>query len=187
MRQLLIITIILLYSCFALAKPVYQIDLIIFAQQSTAAQDPELSTDTPFLPVSANAIPLKVNSGKDARLYYLLPNSYSSLKNHYYLLTRKSSYPVLGHYSWRQPAKNQSKVALPLTEYRGWQIQGTFHVIQNAYYHFKADLQVSPPDNPHSSFTVSQKQRLKDNTVYYLDNERIGMVVKIHQIATPSS
>ena len=182
MRQLLILTLSLLYSCFALAKPGYQIDLIIFAQQSASAQDAKLSADTPLIPIGSNAITLKTNSGKDAKPYCLLPNSYSSLKDQYYLLSRRSSFPVLGHYSWRQPANNQSKVVLPLVEARGWQMQGTFHITQSAYYSFDATLQVSPPSNPQSSFSVSQKQRIKEDTVYYLDNERIGMVVKIRKV-----
>lgn len=182
MQRLLIIITSLLYSCLALAKSEYQIDLIVFAQQATAAQNAALAADAPLIPTNPNAITLKTSSGKNATTYSLLPNSYSNLKDQYYLLSRKSHHPVLGHYSWRQPANNHSKVALPLIEYHGWQMQGTLLVTQGAYYSFDADLQVSPPDNPHSSFTVTQKQRLKADMVYYLDNERIGMVIKIHKL-----
>lgn len=182
MQRLLIITISLLYSSFALAKPGYQIDLIIFAQQPTAAQNAELPADTPLIPLSPNAIALKSGAGKVEKPYSLLTNSSSSLKDQYYLLSRRSSYPVLGHFSWKQPANNQSTVALPLVEHNGWQMQGTLRVVETNYYTFNADLQVSPPNNPQSSFTVLQKQRLKDNIVYYLDNDHLGMLVKIHKL-----
>lgn len=182
MQRLLIITISLLYSCFALAKPSYQIDLIIFAQQAMAVQNSELSTDMPLVPMNAHALSLKTNSGKVPQLYCLLPNSYSSLQDQYYQLSRRSHYPVLGYYSWRQPANNQSTVALPLAEHNGWQMQGTLHVRESNYYSFDAKLQISPPNNPQSSFTVSQKQRLKENVIYYLDNDQIGIVVKIHKV-----
>lgn len=62
MQRLLIITISLLYSCFALAKPGYQIDLIIFAQQPRAVQNNELPLDAPLIPITSNAISLKSSS-----------------------------------------------------------------------------------------------------------------------------
>lgn len=176
-----IIAISLLYSCFALAKPGYQIDLIIFAQQSAATQNIEIPVDLPLLSMRPKAISLKTGSEKTPKPYCLLPNSYSSLKEEYYLLSRRSPYPVLGHYSWRQPATSQSTVALPLVEHKGWQMQGTLNVKESNYYTLAADLQVSPPYNPQSSFIVSQKQRLKENVVYYLDNDQVGMLVKIHK------
>lgn len=179
MERLIIITLSILYSCLALAKSSYQIDLIIFAHPN---QNPDMAVDAPFIPISANAISLKTDTEKSGKPYRLLSPSSSSLRDEYYLLTRKSHYQVLGHYSWRQPANNQSSVALPVVEHNGWQIQGKLNVIQSNYYSFDAELQVSPPSNPQSSFTVSQKQRLKDGVVYYLDNAQIGMLVKIHQL-----
>lgn len=183
MRQLLITIIILLYSCLALAKPDYQIDLILFAQNAHTKHSLKESINLPLIPIPTNAIVLKTNSAKVPKPYYLLPRSYSSLKDHDYLLSRKSSYPVLGHYSWRQPASNQSRVALPLTEHHGWKIQGTLQITQSTYYYFNATLQASSPDTPQTSFTVIQKQRLKSNVIYYLDHEQLGMLVRIHPIS----
>lgn len=182
MQRVLILTISLLYSCFAVAKPGYQIDLIVFAQQPTAVQPNELPLDAPLIPITSNAISLKSSSANPPKPYCLLSNSYSSLHDEYYQLSRRSHYPVLGYYSWQQPAHNQSSVALPLVEHNGWQMQGTLRVKESSYYSFDVDLQVSPPNNPQSSFTVSQKQRLKENVIYYLDNDHIGMVVKIHKL-----
>ncbi|KTD41657.1 CsiV family protein [Legionella parisiensis] len=179
MERLIIITLSILYSCLTLAKSSYQIDLIIFAHPN---QNPDMTVDAPLIPMGAHAILLKSDAEKSGKPYLLLSPSSSSLRDEYYLLTRKSRYKVLGHYSWKQPANNQSSVALPVVEHNGWQIQGKFNVVQSNYYSFDAELQVSPPSNPQSSFTVSQKQRLKDDVVYYLDNALIGMLVKIHKL-----
>ncbi|MCE0723386.1 MULTISPECIES: CsiV family protein [Legionella] len=179
MERLIIITLSILYSCLTIAKSSYQVDLIIFAHPN---QNPQMAVDAPLIPMGANAIPLKVDTEKSGKPYRLLSSSSSSLRDEYYLLSRKSHYQVLGHYSWRQPANNQSSVALPVVDHNGWQIQGTLNVKQSNYYSFDAELQISPPNNPQSSFTVSQKQRLKDDIVYYLDNAQIGMLVKIHKL-----
>lgn len=177
MERLIIILVSILYSCLASAKPSYQIDLIVFTHPN---QIKGLTIDAPLLPPSTNAITLHPDTEKSGKPYRLLPASYSSLRDEYYLLTRKGHYQVLGHYSWRQPANNQNKVALPLVEHNGWQMQSTLNVLQRTYYSFDAELQISPPNNPQGSFTVSQKQRLKGNVIYYLDNAQIGMLVKIH-------
>ncbi len=179
MERLIIITISILYSCLTLAKSSYQIDLIIFAHPN---QNTGLAVDAPLIPMNAHAISLKADTDKSGKPYRLLSPSSSSLRDEYYLLSRKSHYQVLGHYSWRQPANNQSSVALPLAEHNGWQMQGTLNVKQSNYYSFDAEFQISPSSNPQSSFTVSQKQRLKGDVIYYLDNAQIGMLVKIHKL-----
>ncbi|MFT4059245.1 MAG: CsiV family protein [Legionella sp.] len=183
MQRLFILMLSMLSSSVILAaKSEYQIDLIIFAQHPTMLRNDALPKDAPLIPINKGAIFLKVSSSKPPRPYALLPKSYSSLSDEYYQLSRRSSYPILAYYSWRQPANNQSTVTIPLTEHNGWQIQGTLRVSQTNYYTFDAYLQVSPPSNPQSSFTVAQKHRLKKDQVYYLDNDHIGMIVKIHQI-----
>jgi hypothetical protein len=182
MYRVLILIISFLYSCHGLAKSDYQIDLIIFAQPLSTIQNNQFLIDSPLIPMNAHERFLKPGSGKISRFYSLLPASYSSLQDQYYQLSRKSSYPVLGHYTWRQSEQYQNTVALPLTQRNGWQIQGTFHIRKSNYYHFDAKLQIAPPHRPNASFTVSQKHRLKENVVYYLDNDNMGMIVKIHKI-----
>jgi hypothetical protein len=179
MYRLLIITISVFYSCLGLASSSYQIDLILFAHPKNAAMNTELDLNAPLIPINKKAIPL---TNASSTSYRLLPPSQSSLRNEYYLLTHKSHYQVLGHYSWKQTTHNQALVALPEQNSHGWQIQGTLNVQKTNYYQLNADLQCSSPSNPHGSFTVTQKQRLKDNTVYYLDHSQIGMLVKIHQL-----
>jgi hypothetical protein len=177
MERLLMIMIGILYSCITHAQSLYQIDLIVFAHQK-----PERTVEIPLIPMNAHAISLKADTNKSGKPYHLLASSRSSLRDEYYLLNHKAPYQVLGHYSWIQPAKNQSSVALPLTKHNGWELQGILNIKQNTYYSFTAEFQASPPSTPLSSFTVSQKQRLKDNVVYYLDNPDLGVVVKIHKL-----
>lgn len=175
------IIILSLYSPLTRAAG-YQIDLIVFAHQQNAAHDGS-NSNIPFMPLNRSAIALTTAMQKSTAPYQLLNPSQSALRDEYYQLTHKADYKVLGSYSWRQPAKNQSAVALPSIDKNGWQVQGTFKVQQSNYYTVNADLQASSPANPQATFSVKQKQRLKDNTVYYLDHEQIGMLVKIHKVS----
>lgn len=56
MERVLIIILSILYSCAASASALYQIDLILFAHPN---QKPELTRDTPLIPMQSEAIFLK--------------------------------------------------------------------------------------------------------------------------------
>lgn len=183
MYRLLIITISILYSSMSLAKSSYQIDLILFKHPQSTTENSELDLNSPLLPVSPKITTLKNSTGTSSNSYSLLPASQSGLRNEYYLLSRKSRYQVLGHYSWRQPANNQSTVALPGVNHNGWIVQGAVRVRASNYYTLDTDIQVSPASNPQASFTIIQKHRLKGNNVYYLDHPQVGMLIKIHKLA----
>lgn len=183
MQRLLTLTFCLLYSCLSLASSNYQIDLIIFTHLQNNDNDSELKFSSPLLPISPNVIQLKTSATKSTKSYQLLSSSMSTLRDEYYQLNRKKQYHVLGLYSWIQPGANQSTVALPFVTSNGWQMQGTIRVRQSNYYLVNAELQLSSPKNPQSFFTVSQKQRLKGNVVYYLDHPQVGMLIKIHKLA----
>lgn len=182
MPRLFIITISILFSGFAMAKAMYQIDLILFANPQNTAKNTVSGSDIPLIALNKNAIALKSSTNKSVKPYNLLPPSQSLLKDEYYLLSRKSKYQVLGQYSWRQPLNNQSYVSLPNISRNGWQMEGAIKIIQGTYYQIDADLQFSPPGNPKTSFTVTQKQRIKGDTVHYLDHPQIGMIIKIHKL-----
>ncbi|WP_298623462.1 CsiV family protein [uncultured Legionella sp.] len=183
MYRLLIVTLSILYSSFTLAKSSYQIDVIFFAHPQAASATNELDLNSPLIPVNSKGITLKSSTGKSSNSYELLPASQSGLSNEYYLLSRKSHYQVLGHYSWRQPANNQSQVTLPTLNNKGWIVQGSLRVRKSNYYLLDTDLQASPASNPQSSFAIVQKQRLKGSEVYYLDHPQAGMIIKIHSVA----
>ncbi|KGP63577.1 hypothetical protein EP47_05520 [Legionella norrlandica] len=183
MTRLFIIAISILCSALAFAKASYQIDLILFAQPQDSINNIKLDPSTPLIPLGKEVIMLHPSTNKQHGSYTLLPPSQSKLRDQYYLLSRKSRFQVMGHYSWRQPAQSNSMVALPKINHNGWQIQGTLKVRQSNYYLLEAELQCSPPGNQGASFSVSQKQRLKGSTIYYLDHPQLGMLVKIHTVA----
>lgn len=157
----------------------YQIDLILFAQPQVGETLGEQGINSPFLPLNKNLISLK--NAASGKAYSLLSASKSSLKDQYYLLNRTHRYQMLGHYSWIQPATSQNKIALPKINHNGWKMQGTVQVRKSTYFLFDADLQLSSPRNPQSSFMIEQNQRLKENVVYYLDNPQLGILVRVHR------
>jgi hypothetical protein len=181
MNRLTAVLIGLLISYATQAKGTYQIDVIIFAHPHSSSLS--LEANTPMIPTSKKAVTLAKSSMQTKQAYTLLPPSQSGLHDEYYLLSRKSAFKVLGQYTWRQTLGKEQKVALPPINSQGWLIEGTIQVQRNSYYLFNAQLQGSPPSNPTSSFTVSQKQRLKEGAVYYLDHEYLGMIVKINPVA----
>lgn len=172
MFRLLVLIISISVSSHTFAQSSYQIDLIVFAHPKTV-EHKELTIKSPM--VSIDNI--------DKASFKMLKATQSELADQYYQLSRKSPFQVLGHYSWRQSAINPDKIVLPTTQHSGWQVQGSVQVRQSNYYLFDADLQVSTPQDPQSYFSVSQKQRLKANTVYFLDHPQIGMLVKIHRLS----
>ncbi len=180
MCRVLLSLISIIYCSFSFAKNIYQIDLILFAHPQSANELQDLPT--PLVPIDNKALVLNNSSQKTEKLYTLLPPSQSGLADEYYLLNRKSKFRVLGQYTWRQTSTKQNTVALPRASNKGWLMQGTLNIQQGSYYLFNADLQFSPPSNPTAAFTVSQKQRIEEGKVYYLDNPYVGMVVKIHRI-----
>lgn len=164
---------------FAMAKSTYQIDLIIFTPSSAREALLPADLNSPLIPASQNAIRLKPDQSKTPQPYSLLPPSQSSLRNEYYLLHRQ--HPILGHFSWTQPTTNQNKVLIPFIQHDGWQMQGAFKITQGNYYQVQAELQVAEPSHPQSFFTVSQKQRIKENITYYFDHPHVAMLIKIHK------
>lgn len=181
MQRLFLFTICLFYSCLGLTETSYQIDLILFAHpysdEKTNVQDLNLT----FTPINSNAITLNTDLTSPRNTYQLLKTTNSDLMKEYYSLNYKSPYQILAHYSWKQPQNNQKAVALPTINHKGWKIDGTVRVRQSNYYLFDATLQCSPSDDPNSSFTLSQKQRLKNGVVYYLDHAQVGMLIKVHK------
>lgn len=172
----------LLYSGVVSATPGYQIDLILFSHPLSGVATKSVSVDnqsTPLPPGQTRS--LIAMAPKSTKNYQLLSPSLSYLRDQYYLINRTHKYTMLGHFSWRQPAKNIEKISLPLINHQGWHIQGTVQVKRSNYYYFNTDLKVSPPSNPSASLSLVHTQRLKPRLVYYLDNPQIGMVVSIHQ------
>lgn len=182
MQRIFILILSLCFSCYSFAGSNYQIDMILFTQIQSGDSAHDTGSSVPMMPISKEALVLKPGNKQTVKPYQLLTPTKSNLSTQFYALNHSKGYHVLGHYSWIQPAKNQNSVALPKLNSNGWQMRGTVRVRQSAYYFFDSDIQLSPPNNPEYSYTISQKQRLKTDTVYYLDNPQLGILVKIHKL-----
>ena len=145
----------------------YQIDLIVFTHQSAADE--------------ASKSPLPLLSGlKAITLDRVLPSSSSQLNREYSALSRKAGYRVLLHTSWLQSSSHQPRVKLKGKELEGWRVKGTLQVRQSNYYLLDTELLFTPPGDHQPGFLVTQHQRLKPNTVYYLDHPKAGLLIKVH-------
>lgn len=182
MFRLFLIIVALCSSSLFAAQSNYQIDVIFFAHPQTKPASESSEQNTSLIPTNRNAISLKSAQGKTSGYYQLLPASSSTLRDEYYLLSRKSKYQVLAHYSWKQPANSQSAVALPDIDSKGWRLHGVMQIRQSNYYLLNTTLQIEPPYQPQAIFSIKHKQRLKGNAVYYLDNAKVGMLIKIHSL-----
>lgn len=179
--QRLFFIVSILYPFFSLAGSTYQVDLLLFAYPQNAINKTELAPNIPFALTNPEAIPLNPEQTQSIQPFHLLKSSAFGLNDELYRLNHDASYQVLGHYSWRQPITNKKTIVLPITQLKGWQVQGSVRVQHSNYYEFDAQLHCSPPSNPDSSFSLTQKQRLQDGKVYYFDHPQIGMLVKIHK------
>lgn len=175
------------YSFSALAHPEskpYQIDLIVFTHTQNSNDKPEVSLPPFLTPNKTNqAIPLRYNPEDKASAYQLLSSSASHLRKEYWALKHRSQYQVLGHYSWMQPINNKRPVALPPIHQDDWNVEGTLRIRQNQYYLLDTEFIFKTDDKHQAPFLFSQKQRLKEDVVYYLDHPKAGMLIKIHKVA----
>jgi hypothetical protein len=179
MHRLLIISLNLFYTSIGFAASnQYQVDLILFAQRANSNTPPTFTSPMTLTP---HAMSLKAAVKGHADNYQLLSQNLSSLRSEYYALHKKPQYEILGQYSWKQPTNSRNSVALPPINIHGWHLDGTVSIKKTNYFILKAELSASPPSNPQSYFRVTQNQRLKENTVYYLDHAQIGMLIKVHQ------
>ncbi|WP_133129516.1 CsiV family protein [Legionella yabuuchiae] len=162
------------------SPPLYQVDLIVFAHNDTGAISEELTA--PIFLEPQQAISLQAYDGNSAP-YHLLPSSSSGLRNELWALNHKGNYQVLGHYSWLQPAQNQKPIILPRIDRSGWNVEGTLRIRHSHYFLVDSELLFSAPHTRSTSFVLSQKHKLQENKVYYLDHPHAGMLLKIHKVA----
>jgi hypothetical protein len=172
MLRLIITICIFLFSALAQSEPqssYYQIDLIVFMNQTQADQNQESCT-----------VPLINHDNLPA--ITLIPSSYSKLANDYWALTKKHEYNVLAHYSWLQTKTNHSAFAFPSITHNGWHLTGTVGIRKSNYYLLDINLLFASEINENHRFVFNQKQKLKPDLVYHLDHSRAGILIKIHQI-----
>jgi hypothetical protein len=162
-------------------KPLYQIDLIVFAQQSSSQESNDHELSPIIAAESPKAIKLKPFNGTVAP-YRLLPQGTSTLRSELWSLKHNGDFKILANYSWLQPANNQRPIVLPNVDQDGWNIEGTVRVRESNYFILDTDLLFSAPHNTDTSFVFSQKHRLLNDKLYYLDHPQAGMLIKIHKL-----
>ncbi len=156
----------------------FQVDLILFRQENTSSTNP--LTKAIILPSTSKAVALQPANGSEAP-YRLLPLSYSLLKSQYLNLKHSPNYQIIGRYTWRQPLNSQKSVILPQTNLTGWNIEGLLQVKRSNYHYFQAELSLASPDQQ-ITFHLKQKQRLKQDQIYFLDETQAGILIKIHPL-----
>lgn len=157
----------------------YQIDLILFAH-SDYSMSQQVNT-YPILPHNRNMIILQAGDETSSEPYHLLPFSSSKLQKEYRNLQNAIQYKILSRYTWRQFVDNKQYVMLPKTIKDGGEIQGVVQVKHSNYYLLNAELAIAMPDKK-AAFNLKINQRLRGEQLYYLDDPRVGMLIKIHQL-----
>jgi hypothetical protein len=147
--------------------------MILFLHQSEM-----LSADDLVFAKKFHGIPL---TSQGAGPYHLLPRQQSDLAREYYALSKRPEFQILGQYSWLQPAKTNSPVLLQFNGLNGWQVNGEISIQQNQYYLLNSQIEFNLADK--AQIRMTQRQRLKNNKVYYLDHPQAGMLIKIHPVA----
>lgn len=183
MRLFLLITACLIFNgAYAdETQPLYQVDLIVFTQQTRSVKAEEEAILPPLAPDLSRAVALKP-SMDTPEPYHILPNARSQLNKEYWALQHHSDYQVLGRVSWLQPQDNQKSIVLPTINQDGWQLEGTVKIRFRNYYTLDTDLLVTLPETAATPFVLTQKQRMEADKVYYLDHPTVGMLIKIHPI-----
>lgn len=180
-----ILTLLLLITSMVFANSVdkfYQIDVIVFAQNNTHKSISEHELSPLIITETPKAIPLQAFSGED-KPYELLPTSMSKLQSELWALNNKGPYKVLAHYTWMQPESNRQPVMLPKINKDGWDLEGTMRIRHGHYFQLDTELLLSTPERQSAPFVFSQKHRLEQDKVYYLDHPEAGILIKIHPTA----
>jgi len=116
-------------------------------------------------------------------------------------LRQSSSYSVLFHRAWRQPAYGDADaVNLPIQAIAGNgrdKIAGNVRLIRERFLHLDADLQMMPAgsnQNPVMNinaprvspvYSLKEKRRIKSNIIHYFDNPRFGMITRVTPYYSP--
>jgi hypothetical protein len=159
----------------------YQVDIIVFAYTQDSDEQ-QTDTASVLIPTQSSiAIPLKApQSNGQAQSYQLLTRTSTPLQRDWNRLLQQPQIHALFHYTWLQPSNNQRPVRISTQLTNGWQAEGTLRVRKSNYYLFDTQLYLSPPNRRQHPFVLTQTQRLKPSTTYYLDHPNVGMLIRIN-------
>lgn len=165
-------------------KNYYQVDVIAFIHQTEAdSSRHERLLTAPVMLSQQKGIELKPDRDERLTPYHLRPSKTSALNKEFHVLRQRPQYQVLFHYTWLQPDNNQRSVKLPPVHQNGWLVNGSMRIRKSNYYLVDAELYFTSPDSSEPSFVFKQMQRLKNNSLYYLDHPVAGMLIKIHKLS----
>lgn len=160
-------------AILAAKTPLIQVDVVLFLHQSEL-----LSADQNISNAAYSGIPLDSSA---QQTYHRLPRLQSGLGREYYALSKRPEFQILGQFSWTQPARPNRPVLLQDPGLNGWQINGNLSVQQNQYFSLNSQFDFNLADK--AQIHMQQNQRLKPDTVYYLDHPQAGMLIRIHPLA----
>jgi hypothetical protein len=208
LAQLLTLVTICLSTMNLWAQELYQVEIIIFQQQSNVSQ--EQFIPNPPLPAVAGAIQLQPYQRRP-QAYHLLPATAFKLTTAANKLIDDPNYQVLLHQAWAQPvdSPNASRRVLiqagPLEQYEAqpfyqWKINGTLQLSQLSYFQLKVDLMLNLPIKeaqrmnlrvPYNalgqnvlSIPFNYQRRLSADQLYYIDHPIYAMLIQITELGS---
>jgi hypothetical protein len=171
---------------FAVQPGSYDVEIIIFTHRHAGSDGeqwpvrlPEQTLATGFLN-SERIIKLPVDA-------YRLNGISNGLR-------QSSAYSVVFHRAWRQPVYGSTNaVGYPVhavAENGSINIEGSVRLIRERFLHLDADLVLVPAGSSNAVtgadslqtspvFELSEKRRIKSNTVHYFDHPRFGMIAMV--------
>lgn len=173
-------------SAQAAMPPVYDVELVIFTNESSSDggenwnnPDPGAIRPTGFFPEDQ---------------FTELASAYYSLNNISRALERSGRHTVLFHRAWRQLAYNKANaVAYPvhsIAENRRDSIEGVIKLVRERFLHLDVNLQLmtaidgtevmfSDAPNSRPAFELIESRRINSNVLHYFDHPRFGLIARV--------
>ncbi len=162
----------------------FQIEIIAF-QINEKINSNENFPHYPALPEYTESVELSA-SDEQLENYMLLPPEFLKLNREENLISKKSNYQILFHYSWLQGDSSSQKVHLygPNEEQSQYVLNGTIQVKKGYYYSVALNLDLQPPQialapNSPKHFVLNTKRKLKRNEMHYIDHPKFGLLIQI--------
>lgn len=177
---------------FAVQPGSYDVEVIIFTHRHSGSDGEQWPAGLPEQPLATGFY----NSDRIIKL----PVDAYRLNGISNGLRQSSGYSVVFHRAWRQPVYDRTKaVGYPVhavAENGRINVEGSVRLIRERFLHLDADLVLVPAgssnagtgaDSLHTSpvFELSEKRRIKSNTVHYFDHPRFGMIATVKPYYSP--
>lgn len=170
MRPLHLIALLLcLLAPSAFAERLYQVELLVFRQAGDALIAPKIAPDD----WAAGALPI---GGAERS---------TALNNEAAKLSASNGYQLLLHKAWSQTmGSSPSRVAVTSGDGQlgHYPVEGTLSFVQERFTDLELELWInrfSPDGLVEASEHMKVSQRLKDNSLTYLDHGSLGALIRI--------